>query len=314
MKRGITTANAIIVAIIVIGSIFAINLFSSLSGVEDISGDITRVSVVGGFCGNKLVKTYYGTRTDVYTCPSGSSCVNNVCRAITTTPPPTTPPPTTSTTPPTMITCNTEKYIKSNIIPDSAKISGNRIVYIKFSNNVYNIYLYDLTTNTERLISSGGLWPSIDGDRIIYEKYKMGRGSLYLYDLTNNTERLISNGYDHSIDGDRIIYSRTEKKGNIYLSNTYLYDLTTNTERLISSGMSSLHIDGDRIVYSRSRRDASGNFYIYDIYLYDLTTNTERLISSGRLYPSIDGDRIVYMRYNVVNNLNVYALYLYTLC
>ena len=86
MKRGITTANAIIVAVIVIGSIFAINLLSSFSGVEDISGDITRVSVVGGFCGNKIVKTFSGTRTDVYICPSGSSCVNSNCVAITTTP------------------------------------------------------------------------------------------------------------------------------------------------------------------------------------------------------------------------------------
>lgn len=39
MKRGLTTANAIIVAVIVIGSIFAINLFSSLSGVQDVSGN-----------------------------------------------------------------------------------------------------------------------------------------------------------------------------------------------------------------------------------------------------------------------------------
>ena len=34
MKRGLTTANAIIVAVIVIGSIFAINLFSELSGID----------------------------------------------------------------------------------------------------------------------------------------------------------------------------------------------------------------------------------------------------------------------------------------
>ena len=93
MKRGLTTANAIIVAVIIIGSIFAINLFSSLSGVEDISGDV--VSIVGGFCGTKQIKNLFGTtKTYTYTCPSGSSCVNSKCVATTTTPPPTTPTPT----------------------------------------------------------------------------------------------------------------------------------------------------------------------------------------------------------------------------
>jgi len=72
MKRGLTTANAIIVAVIVIGSIFAINLFSSLSGVDNISGDV--VSKIGGFCGiNRIGLISY--------CPSGSICTNRKCVA-----------------------------------------------------------------------------------------------------------------------------------------------------------------------------------------------------------------------------------------
>ena len=88
MKRGLTTANAIIIAVIVIGSIFAINLFSSLSGVEDISGDV--VSTLGGFCGTKQIKTLLDYKTYTFTCPTGSSCVNSKCVASTTTPPTTT--------------------------------------------------------------------------------------------------------------------------------------------------------------------------------------------------------------------------------
>ena len=94
MKRGLTTANAIIIAVIVIGSIFAINLFSSLSGVEDISGDV--VSTLGGFCGTKQIKTLWGaTKTYTYTCPTNppSSCEQSKCVATTPTTNTIIPPP-----------------------------------------------------------------------------------------------------------------------------------------------------------------------------------------------------------------------------
>jgi len=146
MKRGITTANAIIVAVIIIGSIFAINLFSSLSGVEDISGDV--VSSVGGFCGTKQIKTIFGTtKTYTYTCPSGSSCVNSVCKAIT-------PPPTTTTPTNTIINPN----LRSVTIFSLQKGTELRFSHYQYKLTDYNkdyLILGNLYNNVEIKIPYG---------------------------------------------------------------------------------------------------------------------------------------------------------------
>ncbi len=187
----------------------------------------------------------------------------------------------------------------------SPAIDGTRIVWTDDRNGKLDLYLYDLTTNTEQRITtdlaSPFFEPAISGDRIVWMDDRHGRYDIYLYDLTTNTERQITTDPAYqslpAISGDRIIWADgRHRDGN---GDIYLYDLVTNTEQRITTDSASpfgkLAISGDRIVWMDDR---NGKF---DLYLYDLTTNTEQRITTdpadlvfGFFKLAISGDRIVW--------------------
>jgi len=201
----------------------------------------------------------------------------------------------------TLVTVNTSA--SSQFYP---AISGNRIVYQDYRNGNGDIYMRDLSTNTERQITTDPadqINPAISGDYIVWEDYRhTPRTEIYMYDLSTNTEMRITNDtasqYFPRISGDRIVW-QDDRNGNYDI---YMYDLSTKTEVAITNDADwqySPAISGDRIVWHDYR---NGN---YDIYMYDLSTKTERQIttnSARQFSPAISGDRIGWVDYRNGNN------------
>jgi beta propeller repeat protein len=131
-------------------------------------------------------------------------------------------------------------------------VSGNRIVWTHTYNDptgrlldagfhhIYgDIYLYDLSTQTQRALTSSGLasYPAISGDRLVWLDFRRSfDGDIYMYDLTDNTERPIVVGpairSDLAISGDWIIWLQLDAIAGRY--SIQLYDLATSTTRQIT--------------------------------------------------------------------------------
>ena len=178
-------------------------------------------------------------------------------------------------------------------------IYGDRIVWVDYRNDNYDIYMYDLSTDTEIPITtdpSSQWYPAIYGDRIVWEDYRNGNWDIYMYDLSTDTETQITTDpwdqWDPAIYGDRIVWI-DDRNGNWDI---YMYDLSTDTEIPIITdfgySMWDPAIYGDRIVWIDDR---NGN---WDIYTYDLSTDTETPITTDpftQSNPAIYGDRIVWV-------------------
>jgi len=173
-------------------------------------------------------------------------------------------------------------------------ISGDKIVWVDWRNGNADIYLYDLSTNTERAITTNPAeqrYPDISGDKIVWDDYRNGNTDIYLYDLSTNTERRITTDpaeqFMPSISGDKIVWI----DGRNGTEDTYLYDLSNNTERQITTDRGNDYvygISGDKIIGERNA----------DIYLYDLSNNTERVITTHPAHqwePDISVDKIVWV-------------------
>ncbi len=186
------------------------------------------------------------------------------------------------------------------------QISGDLIVWednrhdpVTRTPGIYDIFLYDLRTNTERQLTTNSTWnhaPDIDGDRVVWQS----GCDVYLDDVRTNTVQQLTHLATKSgcpsyaeypkISGNSVVYVVTSS-GNDLVA----FDLTTNTERRIVKGTVVPYfpaIDGDRIVWADERNGDR------DIYLYDLKTNQERPIATGPAIqdtPAISGDKVVWL-------------------
>jgi len=208
-----------------------------------------------------------------------------------------------------------EKQITSEInSQERPSISGDKIVWQDYRNGNWDIYMYDLSSNTETQIttnSSSQTFPHIDVNKIVWQDNRTGNWDIFLYDiLTGNEYQITSNlssQLSPQIDGDNIIY-RDSRNGN---TDIYHFSLASGFEQQITSHPShqySPHISGHRIVWYDSRNSAT------DIFLYDLNTNQETQITSYTSHesqPYIKGDMIVY-RGTKSGNADIYLLDLST--
>jgi beta propeller repeat protein len=120
--------------------------------------------------------------------------------------------------------------------------------------DIQGIYLYDLSTSTQRHISTGSkVSPDVSGDKIVWED-DLYEG-VHVYDLTTNTETLINSfGEKPAISGNKIVWE-DERNDNVDI---YMYDLTTKTEQQITADPADQEepaISGDKIVWEDERND-----------------------------------------------------------
>ena len=107
-------------------------------------------------------------------------------------------------------------------------------------------------------------FPDISGDRIVWEEERNGKWDVYVYDLTTQTATQITDdparqGYP-AISGDRIVWGE-ERNGN---NDIYVYNMITQTETRITIDASGQHepaISGDRIVWMDYRDAPAPNIY-----------------------------------------------------
>ena len=113
--------------------------------------------------------------------------------------------------------------------------------------------------------------PDIYGNIIVYQDNRNGNWDIYMYDLSIQTESQITNNpfsqeYP-AIDGSRIVWQdsrNTNFDSGLVTWDIYMYDLLTQTEkRLSASGLNTQPaISGNRIAYIKNG----------DVYYYDLST------------------------------------------
>ncbi len=207
------------------------------------------------------------------------------------------------------------KQLTTNLsVQQYPAIYGDKIVWEDYRNGNRDIYMYDLSANTEIPITthpSTQRYPAIYGDKIVWADYRNGNADIYMYDLSTNTEtRITSNPYDQddpAIYGDKIVWE--DYRNDVSNNQIYVYDLSTNTETPITPVAAQKFnpaIYGDKIVWEDYR---NGNG---DIYMYDLSTNiatqitTYPFASAQHPYsPTIYGDKIIWAQ-DWYGNYNIY--------
>ena len=207
------------------------------------------------------------------------------------------------------------KITPNNSSPDLPAIYGDKIVWQDNRYGNIDIYMYDLSTDTETQITSDtGLQkkPAIYGDKIIWQDYRNGDSKthynpdIYMYDLSTNTEKQITsepNAQEQAVIYEDIIVWRDYRNANFDI---YMYDLSTHTEKQITSYTEIQKypaIYGDKIIWQDNR---NGN---YDIYMYDLSTNTETQITfneAQQFYPAIYGDKIIWQDGRRIDDVDFY--------
>ncbi len=215
-------------------------------------------------------------------------------------------------------------------------VHGNRIVWSTmfddYPNDYYYIYLYDLSTEMETVVSATSRGPSsyidvapdIFGDHIVWERRLYDEtGSyvshvhVYWYDILTGIETPLETGpiahSDPAIFGDRIVYrdSTYPVKESIYI-----YNLSTGTKTQIAKDLYDVgapDIHCNRVVW-QVRHTGTDTF---DIQMYDLSTELQYLttIASGprvQLRPAIYGNLIAWKEWDSGDSGNV-DIYLYDL-
>ena len=190
-------------------------------------------------------------------------------------------------------------------VQSAPAIDGNRVVWQDNRNGNFDIYMFDLTTNTERQITtntSSQTLPAIHGDRIVWQDNRNGNSDIYLFDLSTNTEQQITTNLSSqtapAIHEDRIVWE-DNRNGNLDI---YLYDLSTSIEQQITNDPDSqirpaISGPGGRYIVWEDFRNVIVNAN-RDIFLYDVVAGTEQQITSSTLRdaaPDISGNRIVWM-------------------
>ncbi len=176
----------------------------------------------------------------------------------------------------------------------TGKIAFNRSKILEGAYKVYDIYLYDFTSQTEMQLTDSKspddsyYRPRIspDGTKIVYELNHTRGSQLFVMDINGET---------------------TQK-----ISPVPLYKGTANIENLLSDRMAAWAPDGKSIVFTSNRHLLSEYSIDYEIYRIDLETYEVTRLTNGyrnSMYPcySPDGEQITFMS-DRDGNWNIYIM------
>ena len=198
------------------------------------------------------------------------------------------------------------QFSESRITTNSANqkepsIFGNIIAYQDDRNGNWDIYVYDLISQTETRITTNTAaqqYPEIDGTRIVWQDNRNGNGDIYMYDLTTQVETRITTtsiNRNPSISGNLIAYEKQIFENNAYRWAIYYFNLTTNVETQVSGGDKyNPVIDGPHIVYEAPWTWDFNT--LYNVVMKDVVSGTtwDPNYPSDQRYPDVYGNIIVY--------------------
>ncbi|MCM2464826.1 hypothetical protein DIC75_00610 [Methanoculleus sp. CWC-02] len=123
-------------------------------------------------------------------------------------------------------------------------VLDDRILWSDNRTGDYDVYLYNLTEESERAVSPpdtdqfASALPAgmgMSGDRIVWEDNRSGNRDIYLYEIATGEESQITNETGHEVNpavaGDWIVW-QDNRNGNWDI---YLYDIATGTETQITT-------------------------------------------------------------------------------
>jgi beta propeller repeat protein len=202
--------------------------------------------------------------------------------------------------------------------PRNPAIYLDSIVWQDVRNGNWDIYMYDLASQTEKRIttdSNSQTNPAIYGDIIVYQDnrntYIDGDGQthqhwdIYMYDLASQTEKRITNDPNSqtnpAIHGDIIVYqdnrnTYTGGDGKIHhQSDIYAYDLSSKQEIQVTNDIPEQNnptVWGNTVVWQDFR---NGNWDIYSQSIpISVPATRVTFDNHSQIYPSISENNIVW--------------------
>ena len=218
---------------------------------------------------------------------------------------------------------------------ENPDIDGNIIVWQDSRNGtIPQIYLYNLTSQTEKCISSAtpsnptyqvmsNTNPAISGNRIVYQRREIhtfegniqeDHREIIVYDLTTGTQTQIFQGYTEAfkvvmntndadcpaIYGSRIVFETSDPHwpsvNNFYREwNIRMHDIATGARWDTTSNQANQRYPDINNNYIVYQDSRNGN---WEIYLYNTDSGIESRVTNNtatQQYPKVSGGRIVYM-------------------
>ena len=212
--------------------------------------------------------------------------------------------------------CTEKRITTNNAKQQYPAIYGDKIVWLDFRNGKWDIYMYNLKTNTEKRITtttSGSVSniPAINGDKIVWEGRMSNKPrQIYMYDLSANTGTQISNPNAEfrtpAIYGNKVVYGYYARWSDGSAWNIVAYDIATDAARVISKDVNNNQIEPaiyeSKVVWLKNN----------DLYLYDLSL-LKRITTSGSISnrPAIYGDKIVWESIDIEGTHGNWEIYMY---
>lgn len=200
--------------------------------------------------------------------------------------------------------------------PQYPDIYENKIVWIDSRNSTQEVHLYDIFTNSERLISTSNETISdlhIYGSYIVWKEIlDLDNHTIYLYNLSNNTKTTIFNMSLHTVSSiaiykNIIVWSEDDWGDDGTAS--YIYNISNRTKwRFVEGIATDFSIYDDKIIWVGINYTLGGR----NIYIYNMTTNRKEMVTNdsiNKYEPKIHGDKMTWM----VSESNVLHIYIYNI-
>ena len=193
-------------------------------------------------------------------------------------------------------------------------ISGDTVVWQDFRNGNWDIYSYNLATQSESsIISTSAVQtdPDVSGDLVVWTDNRWGDNIIYGSNISTQVEFMISPGSQNvpetqqvtpSVDGDIVVWNdkRNMQSDGKHAWNVYGYNLSTQNEFRVAGT--------DTRVAQALNPDVSGQTVVWcdlrnptrDVYFKDLSTGVESLIGinagaqQANVISSISGNLVVW--------------------
>jgi len=176
-------------------------------------------------------------------------------------------------------------------------IYHDKIAYSCWRENQDSVCLYDLSTESETIISHKQISEIQVGDNQVvytYSNWDANKFELYVYDINSQQEEMIDSGQNLSgidIYGDNLVYANYTDE--VTGDDIYIYNLTQKHLNVlnIADDQFSPAIYGSSVVYE-DYRNGNGEIYVYNIE----TQNEKRLTTQAgnQTYPRIYGNNVIY--------------------